>query len=91
MGIVDDLIKAVRQREFYVPRQYQTIGGMWTTDTWKCGDVVVRVMDEGYTTIVYAPGLRVVRGYDGTEYTRYEEGDEVLANYYLLAALKSSE
>ena len=76
MSHVDALIKAIRQPEFYVPRDYQTMGGMWTVDTWQRGDVTVRVMDEDYTTTVDAPGLKVVTGYNGKEYTRYDQGDE---------------
>lgn len=43
-----------------MPRGYETMGGMWTVDMWRLGDVVVRLLDEGYTTIITAPGLRVV-------------------------------
>lgn len=42
----------VKQPENYVPRDYQTIGGMWTVDTWLYEDTKVQVADEGYTTII---------------------------------------
>lgn len=76
MNIVYDIIKKVRQDEFFVPRDYKTIGGSWTVDTWKCKDIMVQVMDEGYTTVISAPGLKIVNGYNGTEYIRYVEGTE---------------
>lgn len=72
---IDTLTKMVKQSEFYVPRQYQTIGGMWTTDTWQRGDVKVQVMDEGYTTVITAPGLYVVSGYNSNTYVEFREGD----------------
>jgi hypothetical protein len=64
----------IKKPTFFVPRPYQTIGGMWTVDTWELDGVRVQVMDEGYTTILHAPGLRVVRGYNGKDYVRFEEG-----------------
>lgn len=70
-----DLIRAVKQKQYYVPRDYQTIGGMWTVDTWKRGSVTVQLMDEGYTTVVQAPGLHVVSGYNGKEYVEFRQGD----------------
>lgn len=60
MSKLQALINAVKQREFYVPRGYTSIGGMWTVDTWVRNGVTVRVEDEGYTTRVQAPGLYVV-------------------------------
>lgn len=76
MKPVQELIQKIRKEEFYVPRDYKTIGGGWTVDTWKRGDIMVQVMDEGYTTVIRAPGLRIVTGYNGEEYTRFEEGTE---------------
>ena len=60
MPTLDALVKLVKTEEHYVPRGYKTIGGMWTVDTWRKNDVVVRLMDEGYTVTVSAPGLEVV-------------------------------
>ncbi len=82
-NIVNDLIGKVKKTEFYMPRGYQTIGGMWTVDTWMRDGVQVKVMDEGYTTVVQAEGLRVVTGYNGKEYTTYELGDEEVVNSFL--------
>jgi hypothetical protein len=74
--MIDALINTVKLPEYYVPRDYKTMGGMWTVDTWKRGDITVRLMDEGYTTAVDAPGLKVVTGYNGKNYTTYHEGSE---------------
>lgn len=41
--------QSVKQDVNYVPRQYQTIGGAWTRDTWKAGHWTVYMEDEGYT------------------------------------------
>ena len=60
MSTLNQIVSMVKQPDFYVPRDYQTIGGMWTVDTWKRGDVTVKLMDEGYTTVVEAPGVKVV-------------------------------
>ena len=85
MSLIHELVSAVRQPEFYVPRDYQTMGGRWTVDTWRRAPVQVQSMDEGYTTIVTAPGLRVVLGYNGQQYVRYEQG-----NYQQLPELMAS-
>lgn len=60
MSSLNALVNLVKTNEHYVPRGYKTIGGMWTVDTWRKDDVVVRLMDEGYTVTVSAPGLEVV-------------------------------
>lgn len=73
---MNELIQLVKQDKFYVPRDYQTIGGAWTADTWRRGTVTVRVEDEGYTTVIQAPGLRAVTRYSGKTTIRYEIGDE---------------
>lgn len=75
---INELIAEVKQEAYYVPRDYQTLGGGWTVDSYKRGEVTVQVMDEGYTTVVTAPGLRVIKGYRGEDYIRYVEGDENL-------------
>lgn len=58
----------VKTPENYVPRNYETIGGMWTTDTWKLGDVVFLLMDEGYTEVIrFKNRSVVVGGYHGVQ------------------------
>lgn len=71
------VVQAVRDKDHYVPRDFQTIGGMWTVDTWRRDGITVQVLDEGWTTRIMAPGLDVSQGGDGI--LRYEQGDlEVL-------------
>ena len=50
-----------------VLRDYETIGGRWTVDTWKKGDWTAQLMDEGYTAVLFNdkdPGKRYVRDYN---------------------------
>lgn len=47
----------------YVPREHQTIGGMWTVDTWRLDDVSVTVEDEGYTSSIIGPEIKVSHTY----------------------------
>lgn len=77
---IKTLISLVKKEENYIPRNYQTIGGMWTVDTWKKNDVMVQVMDEGYTTAILAPGLKIMTGYNGKEFFDYELGDESMVD-----------
>jgi hypothetical protein len=53
----------VKRSENYVPRNYQTIGGMWTVDTYRKGEVTYRTMDEGYTGVIRAENVEVVNGW----------------------------
>ena len=84
------LVDLVKKTEYYVPRNYQTIGGMWTTDTYERDCVRVQVMDEGYSTSVSAENLRVFILWDAKnneDYIRFEIGNvEVVEN--LLKALE---
>lgn len=75
MQAISTIVKAVKTGEHYVPRGYETMGGMWTIDMWRKGDVVVRLLDEGYTTIITAPGLRVVDSGHGTVFEQGTEED----------------
>lgn len=49
-SIFFELKNQLKQKNNYIPRNYQTIGGMWTTETWKNDNLRLQVMDEGYTT-----------------------------------------
>ncbi len=53
------IVLAVRDKDYHVPREFRTIGGMWTVDTWRRDGVTVQLMDEGCTTRIMAPGLDV--------------------------------
>ena len=50
--VFNQVVRDIKNEEFYVPRGYQTIGGMWTVDTWLKDNLRVQVMDEGYTTVL---------------------------------------
>jgi hypothetical protein len=43
----------VKRRENYVPQKYQSVGGVWTVDTYKLGPVTVQIMDEGYSARLF--------------------------------------
>lgn len=75
MNAIQTIVDAVKKGEHYVPRGYETIGGMWAIDMWRKGDVVVRLLDEGYTTIITAPGLRVIDSGHGTVFEHGTEED----------------
>jgi hypothetical protein len=70
------IVQAVRDKDYYVPRDFQTIGGMWTVDTWCRDGITVQLMDEGWSTKIVAPGLDVIQS--GTDDLRYQEGDTEL-------------
>ena len=57
----------------YQPRDYQTISGMWTVDTWQDNGIVAQLMDEGWTQVIRAPGLIAVM--TGDDAMRFDRGD----------------
>ena len=50
--IFDQIVSEIKVNENFVPRDYKTIGGMWTVETWAKEDLKVQVMDEGYTLVL---------------------------------------
>jgi hypothetical protein len=48
-AIFNKVTSILMNRNYYVPRSYLTVGGIWTVDTYSKGDVTVQVMDEGWT------------------------------------------
>jgi hypothetical protein len=60
-----DLRALVKQPTNYVPRDYQTIGGMWTVEKYQLGDVVLAIMDEGYTTQISIGNVIAISDYSG--------------------------
>ncbi|MNK44969.1 hypothetical protein D3C87_637150 [compost metagenome] len=54
---IEKLFKHVRENGTYLERDFKTIGGMWTVDTWVLGDMKVQLMDEGYTQGVITDSL----------------------------------
>lgn len=49
-NVFNKIISDVKQNKNFIPRDYQSMGGMWTVETWIKDDFKVQVMDEGYTT-----------------------------------------
>lgn len=77
--IVELIYQKVRTEGDVVPRDYQTIGGMWTVDTWVLGNVKAQMMDEGYTHVIMWTGLRVIDTHNKP--LTYTEGDEVVLRH----------
>lgn len=59
-AIFDHVTNVIRQTVYYVPRNYKTVGGMWTVDTYKKGDMTVQIMDEGWTIKLITPNVIAV-------------------------------
>lgn len=47
-ALFDFVTNELRQSIYYVPRNYQTIGGMWTVDTYRYDDITLQIMEEGW-------------------------------------------
>ena len=62
----DKIVAAVKKQENFVPRNYQSIGGMWTVDSWRLGDIGFQLADEGYTDIINHPTVRAYRTFSST-------------------------
>ncbi len=68
--LLNEVSKRVKQEKNYIPRNYETVGGMWTVDRWEKNGVVYRLMDEGYTTRISCKesGLDVLETMHGIEW-----------------------
>jgi hypothetical protein len=62
-SLIKELIFILRADENYTHRGYDTIGGMWTIDTWKKNGVSFQLMDEGATSRVFSLDFDVVLNY----------------------------
>lgn len=50
-----------------VSNTHKSMGGMWGADTYKLGDIIVMLTDDGYGKAVIVPNmLNVYKLYDGT-------------------------
>lgn len=79
--VFNELYARVKTKENYVPRDYQTIGGFWTVDTWVKNNVTAKLMDEGCTRVIMTNDLIVTQQYDYQKrenYLIFEKGDEDL-------------
>jgi hypothetical protein len=61
-----EIFSNIRYDENYVPRNYQTIGGMWTVDTWQKNGITIQLEDEGYTKAILTDNLQVRLNYDNS-------------------------
>lgn len=65
---MDSFIKIksiIKKEENYVKRKSETIGGMWTVESWEKDDIVFSIMDEGYIERIYVKDtLEVIKRYD---------------------------
>lgn len=55
--IFEELKGALMQDQYYIPREYYTAGDRWTVDTWEREGLTLKLMDEGWTTIIRGDGL----------------------------------
>lgn len=71
----------IQTEENYVPRDYQTIGGMWTVDTYKYKGLTLTMMDEGWTIRIAGEGVDLINRGDDYELRKgnISELDEILS------------
>lgn len=55
----------------YVPRTYETVGGRWTVDTYKKGEITAWIMDEGWTIKIFSSEFDAT---DSGGYYKIEKG-----------------
>lgn len=65
-----DLKKYIKTEDNYIPRNYKSIGGMWTVDTWKKDNFILQIYDEGATSSITfmkddKPAWKAIDGYTG--------------------------
>jgi hypothetical protein len=53
------IVDFVYHPENFVPRDYQTIGGMWTVDKYSRNGISYRIFDDGYGSEIFTENLRV--------------------------------
>ena len=80
------IVRLVKTKENYVPRNYQTVGGMWTVDTYKLGNATVQLMDDGYTLVLIAPEIHIIDTVNDFEPKKGTEKD-LKELYKMLASL----
>lgn len=80
--IVCEIFKFIQRDDNYVPRNYRTIGGAWTVDSWKYNNIVVQLCDEGYTKKIITDDLNVYVFNDNVVYDKGSK--ELLISLYNL-------
>lgn len=69
-------IKSILKKdENYNNRNYKTIGGRWTVDSWNVRGIKLQQMDEGYTSKMLYENAEVIQGYNGAEYIKFNNCD----------------
>lgn len=59
----------------YKPRQFNTIGGMWTVDTWEFNGITYQLQDEGYTSTIQTPKFYATKNYNDS--ITIQKGDDL--------------
>jgi len=49
----DRIFYNIKNTGKYLERNYKTIGGLWTVDTWIKGEWKAQLLDEGYTAVIH--------------------------------------
>ena len=91
---IAEIFTAVREHGRIIPRDYQTIGGFWTVDTYmwdKLPEVRVQLMDEGWTTAIITPNLNVYEGGNNIPNFRIGGEDELSELYVQVKELISND
>lgn len=70
--IYSKLKSIIRTEQNYIPRNYQTIGGMWTVDTYEYKGVKFQLMDEGYSSRIFSPEVEVLEHWQHDKGTVFE-------------------
>ena len=72
ISLFEQLKSCLMTDEYYSPRNYKSIGGGWTTDTWKNNEAILRIMDEGYSSsITFGESSQVFVGFNGKDYIKF--------------------
>lgn len=81
------IVKLLKKPENYIPRNYQTIGGMWTVDTYALNGYKFRLEDEGYTQVLLNDSgsfMAILNFKNEISILRGTEQDfETMANHFL--------
>jgi uncharacterized protein YfkK (UPF0435 family) len=73
--------RIVKKEENYKPRKFQTIGGMWTVDTYEYNGVTYQLQDEGYTDLLQNKKVCMTQTYDQPIHFRKGNEQDLLDIY----------
>lgn len=84
-------IKSILKKdENYNNRNYKTIGGRWTVDSWNVRGIKLQQMDEGYTSKILYKNAEVIQGYNGVEYIKFNNCDYKILDEIFSVLTKNS-